>query len=247
MLSPIQNVKYNYNIPLYKSEQIKQSRPQVSVDNSSMLLKTLDCIGRVSFGSLQSGLNKLASSTDLSKLMAESVSTSFSPYEFLKRNPLGFYMEYGKEMNKFLRSGTFEPLPELTDDVPEFLRKYISDQIVETMNLNRTIFESVEVLKSKITSKTNSPMIVWRDAPKSWMDAAKNGQLIDDAFLSVSTEKGASLEGVISNGADNFTYEIHLPSGVDYWDLTHTAEKEMVLLPGRRFEILSPGVLKLVL
>ena len=176
--------------------------------NSDLLMNSLNCMGAISFGSLQSGLNKVSLLKRLEKFVAQELPVDFDTYKFMKRNPRGFYLECGREVNKFLRTGTFD-LPVVSDDLSPALRKYLESQIAEKKALNRTIIESLEVLDSQITSKITEPMTVYRDAPRQWMDTAKDGILTDAGYLSTSTERGASMEGIICNGVDNFTYEIH--------------------------------------
>lgn len=213
--------------------------------NSDLLMNSLNCMGAISFGSLQSGLNKVSLLKRLEKFVAQELPVDFDTYKFMKRNPRGFYLECGREVNKFLRTGTFD-LPVVSDDLSPALRKYLESQIAEKKAFNRTIIESLDVLDAQITSKTSEPMIVYRDAPRQWMDTAKDGILTDAGYLSTSTERGASMEGLICNGADNFTYEIRLPKGTPFWDLTDTAEKEMLLQRGCKFKFIENGVLELI-
>ena len=223
--------------------QIKNNPEQ---NNSDLLLNSLNCLGAISFGSLQAGVNKVSLLKRLETFIAKELPVDFDTYQFMKRNPRGFYLECGREVNKFLRTGTFD-LPVVSDDLSPALRKYLESQIAEKKALNRTIIESLDVLDAQITSKTTEPMTVYRDAPRQWLNTAKDGILTDAGYLSTSTERGASMEGLICNGADNFTYEIRLPKGTPFLDLTDTAEKEMLLQRGCKFKIIGNGVLELIL
>ena len=199
------------------------------------------------FGSLGSGASKFLKEKFLAltdRVSAE-LPVDFSEYKFLLRNPIGFYIQSGKDVNNFLRRGTFDELPDITS-VPEKIRSYIQNQNAEEKAFNRTIIESIEYLDKLMTSETTRPMVVYRDAPVSWLSTAKNGILTDKGYLSTSTVRGASLEGIISNGAGNRTFVIQIPAGIKYLDLTHTPEKEMLFGRDNRFEILPNGFLKLL-
>ncbi|MGN0031783.1 MAG: hypothetical protein ACI37Q_07515 [Candidatus Gastranaerophilaceae bacterium] len=199
------------------------------------------------FGSIGSSVSKFPKEKFLAltdRVSAE-LPVNFSEYKFLLRNPIGFYIQSGKDVNNFLRRGTFDELPDITS-VPEKFRSYIQNQNAEEKAFNRTIIESIEYLDKLMTSETTRPMVVYRDAPVSWLSTAKNGILTDKGYLSTSTVRGASLEGIISNGAGNRTFVIQIPAGTKYLDLTHTPEKEMLFGRDNRFEILPNGVLKLL-
>ena len=195
-------------------------------------------------------LKPIAEKFNKQKYISESVCSEipegFDVYELLQSNPKGFYLEYGKEVNNFLRRGDFEKLPDVPSDMPEGFKKLFLKQNEEKRQLNRTILESIEIMDSKIASKTTKPMTVYRDAPDSWMREARDGILTDKAYLSTSTEKGASMEGVISDGSKNRTYEIRLPDGTPFWDFTNTTEKEMLLGRNCKFKVVSDYVLELI-
>ncbi len=81
---------------------------------------------QLSFGSLGSSVSKFPKENFLvltDRLSAE-LPVNFSEYKFLLRNPIGFYMQSGKDVNNFLRRGTFDELPDVTS-VPEKFRGYI--------------------------------------------------------------------------------------------------------------------------
>lgn len=233
-------------IPVYSntlnSKYLDNSHSKI--DSSEKLTHTLDCLASISFGSLYSKITP-GIPKHLEKLMSEEIPVGFSVYEFMKTNPTGFYLRYGRDVNKFLRSGTFEPVPEFKDDVPEVIRDYVKKELFKRKCVNRTIFESIKVLDSMISSKTTEPMVVYRDAPISWMKSAENGFLTDKAFCSVSTVRGASAEGIVSNGSDNFTYQIYLPTNTSFADLRSFGEAEMVLGRNSVFKVIEPGVLVL--
>ena len=181
----------------------------------------------------------------MTEFVSSSLPVDFRDYQFLLRNPAGFYLECGKDVNKFLRSGAFEALPDL-NAFPPVLRDYGLSQIAEKKAYNRTLVESIESLDKLMRSETTGPMVVYRDAPSSWLRTVQNGKLTDKGYLSTSTVRGASLEGMLSNGADNMTYAIQVPAGVKFFDLRHTQEKEMLFGRNHEFEILAPGVLRMI-
>lgn len=229
-------------IQKYNRTPIKNPDPK----GADLLMNSLNCMSAISFGSLQAGLNKI-SLKGLERFVCSTIPEQYDKYEFLLCNPRGFYLECGREVNKFLRSGTFKDLPVDSDDIPPQIRKYLQKQVEEKKAFNRTIVESIDILDKNFTSKTTEPMTVYRDAPRQWMDTAKDGILTDAGYLSTSTERGASMEGIICDGADNFTYEIRLPKDTSFWDLRDTAEKEMLLPRGCKFKIIGNGVLELIL
>ena len=237
------------------SQYLQTSIPQKNIsavkfnDDSRKLTNTLKCMGAISFASLYPKINQQSSVIPkvLENLMASEIPVDFEVYNYMLRNPLGFYKNYGLDINRFLRSGVFKPLPQIHDDMPDVIKNYVAAQIIEQKNLNRTIYESIGILDKEINSITSEPMKVFRDAPKDWLLTEKDGYLTDKAFCSVSTERGASMEGLINNGANNFTYEIYLPENTKFWDLRDSMEKEMVLGRNHKFKILSPGILELCL
>lgn len=203
------------------------------------------CKTSPSFGSIGQVIGKFPKEKFISSLVSSELPINFSDYQFLLRNPKGFYLECGRDINKFLRSGTFDPLPNV-DEVNPIFKDYVLSQIAEKKAYNRAILESIDYIDALLTSQTTRPMVVYRDAPASWMNTAQNGILTDKGFLSTSTVRGASLEGMLGNGADNMTYVIHVPAGEKYLDLTYTQEKEMLFGRNKQLEILSPGVLRLI-
>ena len=229
----ISNIRYNnqYNYPK-KVNSSSSNGKSIKPDFQNLFMDYLKYSGMVSFAGLNRPVEKV--STSLLKSLESYISKDIP-------------VNSGKEVNKFLRSGKFDNILIITDDVPEVLKPILQRQNEEKKEFNRIILESIPILDSKFNSKTTEPMVVFRDAPKSWMDTVKGGILHDNAYISTSTEKGASMEGIISNGADNFTYEIRLPKGTPFWDLTHTPEKEMVLSRDSNFKVIGHGVLELIL
>lgn len=240
------NNQYNYSKKINTSSFDGKS---IKPDLQNLFMDYLKYSGMVSFAGLNRPVEKVSTSLlkSLESYISKDIPVNSSEYIFLKRNPLGYYLECGKEVNKFLRSGKFDNIRIITDDVPDGLKPILQRQNEEKKEFNRIIIESIPILDSKFNSKTNEPMVVFRDAPKSWIDTVKAGILHDNAYISTSTEKGASMEGIISNGAVNFTYEIRLPKGTPFWDLTRTPEKEMVLSRDSNFKVLGQGVLELIL
>lgn len=242
-----------FQIYTMSKTQLKKMEPEhkniVSNNKNDILMNNLKAMSNISFAGLFKPANDIQHS--IGKALAENISKEIpinsSEYKFLRRNPIGFYLEYGKEVNKFLRKGAFDDIPEIDNDIPEKIRYILQNQNNKIKETNRTIMESLPTLDSLISSKTDKDMVVYRDAPKSWLTTAKDGILHDNGFISTSTEKGASMEGLISNGADNYTYEIRLPKGTPFLDLTFTPEKEMLLARNADFKIINPGVLELIL
>ncbi len=224
MLSPVQNISYR------NAATFAYTRQRTTV----------------SFGSLGSAIQKFPKEKFINELVNSEIPLNNDDYRFLLRNPRGFYLEFGKLVNEFLRTGKFKELSKITGDLPEPLRKILAGQIQEQKELNRVILESIDILDGKFTSRTPHRMTVWRDAPKSWMEEVQNGILTDKAYLSTSTVRGASLEGVVSNGANNRTYEIRLKENTPFWDFTDTQEKEMLLRRDCKFKVLAPYVLELI-
>ena len=130
----------------------------------------------VSFAGLNRPVEKVSTSLlkSLESYISKDIPVNSSEYNFLKRNPLGYYLESGKEVNKFLRSGKFDNILIITDDVPEVLKPILQRQNEEKKELNRVILESIPILDSKFNSKTTEPMVVFRDAPKQWLGDINN-------------------------------------------------------------------------
>jgi hypothetical protein len=167
--------------------------------------------------------------------------------------PESLYLIAGREINMFLRNGEFYnsefrggKFPQVLDNIPEVIRPAIEYKVQQSKELNREILDGISIIdKQTHTSHTESPMIVYRDAPISWLESAdKNGRLVDKGFCSTSTEAGASLEGLLGP-EPKMTYEIELDKGVPFWDLTYTSEKEMLLPRDCEFQHLGGNKLKL--
>lgn len=179
--------------------------------------------------------------------VSKDIPVNNSEYQFLDRNPIGFYLEYGQEINTFLRSGKLNELPTIVDDMPSSLVEYLKKCAQDIKGKNRAIVDSVKMLDEKMTSVTTEPVTVYRDAPASWLSTAKNGILEDKAFCSTSIEAGASMEGLIgNNAAQNIRYKIRIPKGATFLDLTHTYEKEMLLPRNSKFRVINNDTLELI-
>ena len=159
------------------------------------------------------------------------------------------YLENGMNINRFLRSGEFYNHKFSTKRIPmevpdnEF-KAYTEMLIKEAKELNRQIIDSIDNLDiATHSSKTTKPMVVYRDAPIAWLDTAKDGKLIDRGYCSTSTERGASMEGMLSK-EPTMTYEIELDENMPFLDLTYTSEKEMLLPRNLQFEIIGPNRLR---
>lgn len=182
------------------------------------------------------------------ELVSQEISENNRAYSYLKRNVRGFYLEYGREMNTFLRTGKLKEPPKIADDMPDGLKDYARMQAEEIKDTNRAIVDSIEKLDNCFNSKTTKPMVVYRDAPRRWLDTAQDGILIDKGYCSTSLTPGASMEGMIGADAiNNIRYQIRLPKGASYLDLTHTSEKEVLLPRDSKFRIIDGSTLELIL
>ena len=162
----------------------------------------------------------------------------------------GIYLDSGQMINRFLRSGEFYNYKSTDgkffnlDEFSPEIRKCLEYDMKGVYDTNRQIIDSIEMIDAKThSSHTTRPMVVYRDAPIQWLKTAKDGKLIDLGYCSTSTERGASLEGMLSK-EPTMTYEIELGENVPYWDLTDTTEKEMLLPRGSEFLILGHNKLR---
>lgn len=179
-----------------------------------------------------------------SSLVCQEIPIGDYTYSYLKSNPKGFYLEFGQLVNEFLRTGKLKPVVTIENDLSESLRGILESQNKEAQILNRSIIDSIDMLDNQMTSKTVGEMTVYRYAPQSWLNSAKDGVISDSAFLSTSTEPGASLEGIIgSNASQNKLFVIHLKKDTPFCDFTYTSEKEMLLPRNCQFKIQPDGSL----
>ena len=159
------------------------------------------------------------------------------------------YLECGMDINRFLRSGEFYNhqfrSKKIPMEIPDDNFKACAQALVkEAKEQNRQIIDSLDSLDiATQSSRTTEPIIVYRDAPTAWLESAKDGKLIDRGYCSTSTERGASMEGMLSKEPTT-TYEIELDANMPFLDLTHTTEKEMLLPRNLEFEIIGPNRLK---
>lgn len=164
-----------------------------------------------------------------------------SPVNFLERSPKNYYLQNGREVNQFLRGGKLKELPESLAEVDEAFRPFI----VENAEYNKAIVNSIEKIDNAVlTSITLEPKTVYRFAPATWLDTAENGILKDKGFFSTSTERGASLEQYCMENP--VCFEIKMPAGMNYLDLTHTSEKEMLFGRNCIFKNLGNNVLEFI-
>lgn len=144
----LQNISFGSKIQQTKSDK-KPSNPKENKNvNTKTLLVSLAAIGAAGAAAVymarhgklghikvkpseikqEINLKPVVKKFNKQKYISESVSAEipegFDTYEFLKRNPKGFYLEYGKDVNNFLRRGDFEKLPEVPSDMSESLKKY---------------------------------------------------------------------------------------------------------------------------
>lgn len=167
-----------------------------------------------------------------------------------------FYLQNGIQINSFLRDGKFRH-PNISQDCIHYeflddpkIPEYAKEEVRDLMTSHRYILDTIDELDVLTrTSSTKEPMVVYRNAPKWWVDKAKDGILDDRAFCSTSTVKGASMEGLYigKDAKDGITYKIHLPKGTPFYDLRHTSEKEMLLPRNGRFRVLSDNELEYIL
>lgn len=168
-----------------------------------------------------------------------------------------YYLQSGMDVNRFLRSGEFcnhqftdKKIPlEIPADLPAGYKKAFEARIQEAKSDNRAVVDMLETLDEFSKSYTlETPKIVYRDAPSSWKRTVKEGILSDDAFVSTSIEKGASMEGIIGSYSQPYScYKIHLPAGTKCANLTYTSEKEILLPRNAKFKVIGPDELEYIL
>lgn len=229
---------------------ILKKRGKIKTANLKARKNTKDSVSKNQNGALnvteeiQDIKNKIQYDT---AMVAQEMPVDSSDYDFMKRNIKGFYLENGKEINSFLRTGKLKDIPVVDENMPPALKKYAESQIVEIKNYNRAIVDSIEAIDAKMTSRAEKPMTLYRNAPASWLDTAENGILTDKAFCSTSVTPGASMEGIIGSNAHlNKRYEIRIPEGTPFLDLRHTSEQEVLLPRNCKFKIVSENVLELI-
>lgn len=159
----------------------------------------------------------------------------------LRNNPEGFYIKNGAKINNFLRKGELEPIPEQEEDVPEMFRELVEQDINEKKDFNRAIVDSVEILDSMMESKTTEPMIVFRNAPKLWLNTAIDGKVKDAGFFSTVNVK----DGMPKDN-DKTCFEVWIPEGTPYLDLTDKGDHEMLFPRGREFKVLDDKSLEMI-
>jgi len=168
-----------------------------------------------------------------------------------------YYLQYGMDVNRFLRSGEFcnhqfsdKKIPlEIPDDLPSSYKSYIESRIQEAKSDNRALVDMLDSLDDFSKSFTlEKPKVVYRDAPSSWIKTAKERILSDEAFVSTSIEKGASMEGLIGSSSKPYScYKIHLPVGTKCANLTNSSEKELLLPRNAKFKIIGTDELEYIL
>ncbi len=179
----------------------------------------------------------------------KNITASISQNSVRQPSAQTIYIQQGQDINRFLRSGEFHNHQFVDKRIPteipdNNLKPYIESVIKEAKETNRQIIDIIPKLDEKTySSRTTKPMIVYRDAPTSWLDSATDGKLIDRGYCSTSTVRGASMEGIIGDEPKT-TFEILLDENMPFWDLTHTVEKEMLLPRNLEFEIIGPNKLR---
>lgn len=264
-----QNCTTEYKAALsFKADTNPIDKPKRKVKNTQMLALTLGGLGTIGIANFLilrkkklptkpqieavtqqiTHKPKLPSIEYAAEFVSSEITQNNEAYNYLKRNTKGFYLKYGREINTFLRTGKLKEPPKMTDDIPENIRDYVQAEITKIKDTNRAIVDSVEMLDKRFTSNTQRPMTVYRDAPKSWLDTAENRILTDKGYCSTSLTPGASMEGMIgSDAANNVRYEIRLPEGTNYLDLTNTTEQEILLPRNSKFKVIGDNILELIL
>ena len=229
---------------------ILKKRGKIKTANLKALENRKDAISKKQNGTLNA-VEELQDIKDKiqydTAMVAQEMPVDSSDYDFMKRNIKGFYLENGKEINSFLRTGKLKDIPVIDENMPPEIKKYAESQIIEIKNYNRAIVDSIKAIDAKMTSRAEKPMTLYRDAPASWLDTAENGILTDKAFCSTSVTPGASMEGIIGSNAHlNKRYEIRIPEGTPFLDLRHTSEQEVLLPRNCKFKIVGENVLELI-
>lgn len=158
----------------------------------------------------------------------------------LRNNPEGFFVLNGVKINDFLRNGELEPILETEDDVDDIYKDMVANDVREKKDYNRAIVDSVEILDSMMVDETNEPMVVYRYAPTTWLDTAKDGVIKDDGFFSITTVKSKALEG-----SDKTCFEVWIPENTPYIDLEEKGESEMLFPRGSEFKIIDDKTLEM--
>ena len=234
---------------------ILKKRSRIKTTNLNAAKNTKDSIQEVKDEIKKQTLNVAEELQDIKNkiqydisMVSQEVPVDSSVYNFMKRNVKGFYIENGKEINSFLRTGKLKDIPVIDENMPPEIKKYAESQIIEIKNYNRAIVDSIKAIDAKMTARAESHMTLYRDAPASWLDTAKNGIIIDKAFCSTSVTPGASMEGIIGSNAHlNKRYEIRIPKGTPFMDLRHTSEQEVLLPRNSKFKIVGENILELIL
>lgn len=163
----------------------------------------------------------------------------------LRNNPEGFYLKNGAKINNFLRKGELESIPEQEEDVPDMFKELVEEDINEKKDFNRAIVDSVEILDSMMESKTTEPMIVYRYAPTKWLDTAIDEKVKDAGFFSTVNDKD-SIPREYNDSEDKTCFEVWIPEGTPYLDLTDKGDHEMLFPRGKEFKILDDKSLEMV-
>ena len=164
---------------------------------------------------------------------------------FLRNNPEGFFIKYGSKVNNFLRNGELEPILEREEDVEDVFKEMVANDVREKKDFNRAIVDSVEILDLMMVDKTTEPMVVYRYAPTSWLNTAEDGIVKDAGFFSTTTEKDSVIDDYA--GMDDKTcFEVWIPEGTSYLDLTDRGGCEMLFPRGLEFSVLDNKTLELL-
>ena len=164
---------------------------------------------------------------------------------FLRNNPEEFYVRNGSKINEFLRNGALEPILETEDDVDDIFKEIVAQDVREKKDYNRAIVDSIEILDSMMVEKTKEPMVVYRYAPTSWLDTAKDGKIKDTGFFSTTTVKGKVSEDDLK-AMNKTCFEVWIPENTPYIDLTYHGDDEMLFPRGQEFSVIDNKSLEML-
>ena len=238
-LNPVTIRKFNYNNSNV-SKEVKNDQNNKYTASGAMILanQNIAFMSKKPLAKDDNGIPKYDK-----KLVADEAEGHYSYY--LRNNPEEFYVRNGFQINNFLRNGVLDPILETEEDVPDIFKEIVAQDVSEKKDYNRAIVDSVEILDSMMLDKTTEPMIVYRYAPTSWLDTAEDGIIKDDGFFSTTMVKGGTLEGYVDPN-NKTCFEVWVPEGTPYIDLTDKGEYEMLFPRGLEFSVLDNKSLEML-
>lgn len=238
-LNPTTLNRFNYNNKTASEAKTKEQENRYSVTGAMILAnQNMAFMSKKTNDTNSNGIPKYDKS-----LVADEAEGHYS--YFLRNNPEEFYVRNGFQINNFLRNGVLEPITETEDDVPDVFKEIVAKDVREKKDYNRAIVDSVEILDSMMIDKTTEPMIVYRYAPTSWLDTVNNGIIKDKGFFSTTLVKGSSLEAYVDPN-NKTCFEVLVPAGMPYIDLTDQGEYEMLFPRGLEFSVLDNKSLEML-